>query len=104
MRIPSTRTLEVAFGACAEEARGILTSTRQMLLDVPALSEYESKCFNPPSTEWLRLVALAQLDGMHGPEVAWSTRGGAIALRQRGGHLRSHGHPVAGALPGSVPR
>lgn len=68
MRLPSVKTLREVFGDDAKQARKILEMTRTELEQLPAGAARVRECYNPPSTEDIRLTCLDALGHTYGVE------------------------------------
>lgn len=75
MRKPSVKTLSLAFGDKAREARQLFEANRKTILQNPAARAREDQAFNPLPSYVLRLEALNSLGGFHGVEACETERG-----------------------------
>lgn len=74
-RLPSIKAMSAVF-ADAKQARKILEMTRAELENLPASVARIKACYNPPSTEDLRLHCLDALEsGLYGVEAIESSDG-----------------------------
>lgn len=75
MRKPSVKTLALAFGDNAKEARRLFEANRKTLLQNEAARRLEDQTFRPLPSYRLRLEALNKLGEFHGVEACETERG-----------------------------
>jgi len=77
---PSIKALRAIFGDNAAQAKALLTMARAQLLDTPVGAARLAECFNPPSTQDIRMECLNALGGFHGVESFQTNKGECLYL------------------------
>lgn len=80
LRSPSAKALKTLFSENANQAKALLTMTREQLLRTPVGAARAAECYNPPSTQDIRMECLNALGGYYGVEVIDTRRGECMYL------------------------
>lgn len=80
MRTPSIKKLSEIFGNKAKQAKIILLMNREQLIELPTGAARVAECYNPPSTQDIRMECLNALGEFYGVEGFDTKKGECLYL------------------------
>ena len=80
LRSPTIKSLKTIFGENAPRAKSLLRMNRDQLLRTPIGAARAAECYNPPSTQDIRMECLNALGDFHGVEGFETHRGWCLYL------------------------
>ena len=80
LRSPSIKSLKTLFGENAPRAKALLRMNREQLLRTPIGAVLAAQCYNPPSTQDIRMECLNALGDFYGVESLDTKKGECLYL------------------------
>jgi hypothetical protein len=80
LRSPSIKSLRAIFGENATRAKALLRMNREQLLRTPIGAARVAECYNPPTTQDIRMECLNELGNFYGVECLETKKGECMYL------------------------